>query len=253
MFNIVFWSYLCISGVSTVVSHFFIDLGLLLFLSLAKGLSILFIFSKSQFFLQQLYLLIFGCAAHGRSQVGVPGPQRCGVGPMPRAQSEPGSPALEGRLPPPGSPGKLSPPVSKAWLELTRLSGILSLQTSLWLTCSPSSALCLISVNKIYLDILPGNVTCPLSTQSSSGNSFSFTPCLTYSIPCWGCCSLPVSAAFSLLPQLHKLRLSADCCVPSVQDNGWGVTHSINIWWMKAWSWFLTYCGPHDTHSTSGW
>lgn len=122
---------------STVVSHFFIVLGLLFFLNLAKGLSILFIFSKSQFFLQQLYLLIFGCAAHGRSLVGVPGPQRCGVGPMPRAQSEPGSPALAGRLPPPGPPGKLSPPVSKAWLKLTRLSGILSLQTSLWLTCSP--------------------------------------------------------------------------------------------------------------------
>lgn len=31
------------------------------------------------------------------------------------------------------------------------------------------------------------------------------------------------------------------------------VMHSINIWWVKAWSWFLIYCGPHDTHSTSAW
>ena len=72
---------LCISVASTVVSFSFFDLGLLFFLSLAKGLSILFIFSKSQFFLQQLNLLIFGYAAHRRSLARVPGPQQlcCGA------------------------------------------------------------------------------------------------------------------------------------------------------------------------------
>ena len=107
---------------------FFIDLGLLFFLSLAKGLSILFIFSKTQFFLQQLNLLIFGCAAHGRSPAGVPGPQQlcCGAY-APTAERTRGS--CTGRwIPNPGQAGKFSPPVPQ---------GLALADASVWRTLPP--------------------------------------------------------------------------------------------------------------------
>lgn len=142
-------------------------------MSLAESLSLLFIFSQSQLFLQQLCLLIFGCAAHGRSPAGVPGPQQLCCGAY-APTVEPTRVSCPGRwIPPrPGPAGKRSPPVPQ---------GLALADTSVWSTLPPdvfaadSLALqlfVLISANKSHSGTPPGNGARPLPTQSSSCDSF---------------------------------------------------------------------------------
>lgn len=239
---------LCISVASTVVSFSFFDLGLLFFLSLAKGLSILFIFSKSQFFLQQLNLLIFGYAAHRRSLARVPGPQQLCCGAYALTAERTRVSCTDRWIPTPRPAGKLSPPVPQ---------GLALADASVWTTLPPdvfvadsltffSSLFCSQSTRFIPTSHLatervlsPPN---PLHATSFSRRvwhlillavlALSHPPPLPS--PCWR----SASGAQALCWLLH-FKCSGQWML--------SITYSINTWWMKACSWFLIHCGPQDT------